>query len=38
MSVCYLQYKNAGIIELEACLKACRVLIKHKVSITDLPN
>ncbi|KAK2184647.1 hypothetical protein NP493_259g02024 [Ridgeia piscesae] len=29
----YSKFKNAGIIELEACLKACRVLIKHKAKL-----
>jgi len=29
--LCLLQLKDAGVIEMEACLKACRVFIAHEV-------
>ena len=32
----FLQFKNAGIIEMEASIKACRVLIMQQVRVVDI--
>ena len=32
----FLQFKNAGIIEMEASIKACRVLIMQQVRVVNI--